>query len=176
MVSADLVAWRRVRAADEHKKGQGMTKNNILKGVASLAAVAALAAGGVAISSAANNSGSTAASSPTSPAANGQRPAGGPMMGTPATGAAADKAKAAALAKYPGTAERVLKNTAGDYVVHVFKSDGSEVHVLVSSAFKVTGVQTGGPPGGRPPGAAPSATPPATAPPGSSSSSGTSPS
>jgi hypothetical protein len=149
-----------------------MTRNNILKGVAGLAAVAALAAGGVAISSASSNSGSTAASSPSSPATNGQRPAGGPMMGTPATGAAADKAKAAALAKYPGTAERVLKNTAGDYVVHVFKSDGSEVHVLVSSAFKVTGVQTGGPPGGRPPGA----TPPATAPPGSSSSSGTSPS
>jgi hypothetical protein len=80
------------------------------------------------------------------------------MMGTPATGAAASKAKAAALAKYPGTVERVMKTPAGGYVVHVFKNDGTEVHVLVSADFTVTGTAAGGPPaGGAPSGAAPPA-------------------
>jgi hypothetical protein len=69
------------------------------------------------------------------------------MGGTPATGTEATKAKAAALAKYPGTAERVVKLPDGSYGVHVIKSDGTEVHVVVSSTFQVTGTQTG-PPGG----------------------------
>jgi hypothetical protein len=82
------------------------------------------------------------------------------MGGTPATGTEATKAKAAALAKYPGTVERVMKLADGSYGVHVFKSDGTEVHVLVSSSFQVTGTQTGGPPAGgmkgqAPPGAVP---------------------
>ena len=73
-----------------------------------------------------------------------------PGLGTPATGAAADKATAAALAKYPGTAERVLKLTDGSYVVHVLRSSGGEVHVKVSKTFAVTGTEQG------PPGTAPS--------------------
>jgi hypothetical protein len=88
------------------------------------------------------------------------------------TGAAAAKAKAAALAKYPGTVEGVMKNPSGGYVVHVIQSSGSEVHVLVSSAFKVTGVDTRGP-GSGPSGAGPSVGPPpgGTTPPGARGSS-----
>jgi hypothetical protein len=140
-----------------------MTKKTIIGGVASLAAVAAIAVGGVAASSGSAGSsptapGNAAASTTATPAPNGSPPAGGRLgapgggrMGTPATGAAADKAKAAALAKYPGTAERVLKTPDGGYLVHVIKKDGSEARVLVSAAFQVTGVQTGGPPGGQAP-------------------------
>jgi hypothetical protein len=39
----------------------------------------------------------------------------------------------------------------GSYRFHVIQSGGKEVHVLVSKAFKVTGVQQGGLPGGAPP-------------------------
>jgi hypothetical protein len=76
-----------------------------------------------------------------------------PAIGTPATGAAADKAKAAALAKYPGTVERVMKLSDGSYVVHVIRSSGGEVHVKVSKAFAVTGTEQGPPAGGAPPAA-----------------------
>jgi hypothetical protein len=130
-----------------------MLKKKIAKGIAGLAAVAALAAGGIAVSSGATNNSTSAAgnattSTPAASAPTGTPPGGFRMGGTPATGTEATKAKAAALAKYPGTAERVLKLQDGSYAVHVFKSDGTEVHVLVSSAFKVTGTQTGGPPAG----------------------------
>jgi hypothetical protein len=74
------------------------------------------------------------------------------------TGATADKAKAAALAKYKGTAERVMKLADGSYMVHVLTSN-SEYHVSVSKDFKVTGAQQGGP-GGRPGGPPPGMTPP----------------
>jgi hypothetical protein len=78
----------------------------------------------------------------------GQMPQGGPRdFGTPATGAAAKKAEAAALARYSGTAEKVMKLPNGSYVVHVITSKG-EYHVSVSKAFKVTGADQGGP-GGR---------------------------
>jgi hypothetical protein len=82
-----------------------------------------------------------------------QGPAGGARggFGTPATGAAADKAQAAALAKYPGTAERVMKLSDGSYVVHVMRTSGGEVHVKVSKAFAVTGIEQGPPAGGAPP-------------------------
>jgi hypothetical protein len=127
-----------------------MTTKRVLQGVAGLAAVAALAAGGVALSSGSDNNSAAASGNATGATSTpyGAPPGGGRMMGRPATGTAAAKAKAAALAKYPGTAERVMQNPSGAYVVHVIKSDGTEVHVLVSSAFKVTGVQTGGPPRG----------------------------
>jgi hypothetical protein len=85
------------------------------------------------------------------PPLNGQPP---PGFGAPATGAAANKAKAAALAKYKGTAERVMKLPNGTYVVHVLTS-GGEDHVTVSKDFKVTGVQQGGPGGPPPAGAVP---------------------
>jgi hypothetical protein len=65
-------------------------------------------------------------------------------FGTPVSGATAAKAKTAALAKYKGTVERVMKLDDGSYVVHVITSSG-EYHVAVSKDFKVTGAQQGGP-------------------------------
>jgi hypothetical protein len=79
------------------------------------------------------------------PPPNGQAP---PGFGAPATGAAAGRAKAAALTKYRGTVEQVMQLQDGSYAVHVITADG-EYHVLVSKDFKITGAQQGGP-GGRP--------------------------
>ena len=62
-----------------------------------------------------------------------------PGTGTIITGAAADKAKAAALAKYPGgTVNRVLKFSDGSYAVKYIKISWPH-HVFVSEDFKVTG-------------------------------------
>ncbi|MDQ8044462.1 MAG: hypothetical protein REI11_07650 [Patulibacter sp.] len=102
-------------------------------------------------------------------APSGTTPGGGtrPQMQT-VTGTAAAKAKAAALAKYPGTAGDVLQ-VADGYMVRVTTSSGEKM-VAVSSAFKVTGLAqrpTGGQGGGTPPsgvqprGSEPSSTTPA---------------
>lgn len=62
-----------------------------------------------------------------------------PGTGTIITGAAANKAKAVALAKYPGgTVNRVLKFSDGSYAVHMIKISWPH-HVFVSKTFKVTG-------------------------------------
>ena len=62
-----------------------------------------------------------------------------PGTGTIITGAAADKAKAAALdAGYSGTVNRVLKLSDGSYAVHMFATSGPH-HVFVSTDFNVTG-------------------------------------
>ena len=59
--------------------------------------------------------------------------------GTIITGAAADKAKAAAVARYPGgTVNRVLKLSDGSYAVHQIKISWPH-HVFVSEDFQVTG-------------------------------------
>jgi len=59
--------------------------------------------------------------------------------GTIITGAAANEAKAAALAKYPGgTVNRVLKLSDGSYAVHMIKISWPH-HVFVTKDFKVTG-------------------------------------
>jgi uncharacterized lipoprotein YajG len=72
-------------------------------------------------------------------------------LGKVVTGAAADKAEAAALARYPGTVERVMQLSDGSYVVHVIRSSGGEVHVKVSKTFAVAGTEQGTPGGGPPP-------------------------
>ncbi len=62
-----------------------------------------------------------------------------PGTGTIITGAAANKAKAVALAKYPGgTVNRVLKFSDGSYAVKFIKISWPH-HVFVSKTFKVTG-------------------------------------
>jgi hypothetical protein len=62
-----------------------------------------------------------------------------PGTGTIITGEAADKAKAAALVKYPGgTVNRVLKFSDGSYAVHMIKISWPH-HVFVSKNFEVTG-------------------------------------
>ncbi|MEA2294930.1 MAG: hypothetical protein QOE86_2569 [Solirubrobacteraceae bacterium] len=134
--------------------------SKLAKGAAALGAVAVLAFGAAAISGA--NAGSSGASS-TRPggagagfggtAGQGQIPqegqfrgggAGGapPGLGSPVTGATADKVAKAAVAKYPGQVEQVQKLPDGSYVAHVFTSSG-EVHVAVSATFKVTGKAAG---------------------------------
>jgi hypothetical protein len=88
-------------------------------------------------------------------------PPGARGFGRPVTGAAAAKVKAAVLAKYPGTLERVVAVPGGQYVAHVLRSGNSEVHVLVGSDFRVLGLapRPSGMPGGGPPGIAPPARP-----------------
>jgi hypothetical protein len=142
---------------------------SVLKVVAGVAALAAIAFGASAIASGSKSNTNPVAGAgaaqgmPGTPprglngatppsGANGGPPQGGPGFGTPVTGATATKVKAAALAKYPGTVERVMQLADGSYVVHVFGSGGSEVHVLVNKQFQVTGTATG-PPGRPAPGA-----------------------
>ena len=62
-----------------------------------------------------------------------------PGTGTIVKGEAADKAKAAALVKYPGgTINRVLKLSDGSYAVHMIMIRWPH-HVFVSKNFEVTG-------------------------------------
>ena len=123
--------------------------HTVTKAVAAIAAVAVLAFGANAITK-----GDASAAGTTGSQSGQMRPAGGapPDMGTAVTGATLAKLKAAATAKYPGSVERAMKLSDGSYVVHVIQSNGDgEVHVLVSKAFAVTGVQRGGPQDGAPP-------------------------
>ena len=70
----------------------------------------------------------------------GQVPSGWqPGSGTIITGADADRAKAVAVAKYPGgTVNRVLKLSDGSYAVHMIKISWPH-HVFVSTSFQVMG-------------------------------------
>jgi hypothetical protein len=122
------------------------SRGKVAKALAVVAAVAALAFGANAIT---NHSASTGAGTQ---AAARTGPGGGAPpqgMGTQVSGATLTKLAAAATAKYPGKVEHAMQLPDGSYVVHVIRSGNQgEVHVLVSKAFKVTGVQQGGPPGG----------------------------
>ena len=71
---------------------------------------------------------------------------GGPGMGeTPLTGADADKATAAAEAKFPGgTVLRVETDADGTYEAHVRKADGTEVEVKMDKDFNITSVEEHG--------------------------------
>lgn len=74
----------------------------------------------------------------------------GPAAETVLTGADAQSAKDAAVAAVPGgTVKRASIEDPSDasgaaYEVHVTKSDGSEVEVLLDSSFKVIKTQAGG--------------------------------
>ena len=62
-----------------------------------------------------------------------------PGTGTIVSGEAADKAKAAALTKYPGgTVNRVLRLSDGSYAVHMIKIRWPH-HVFLSKNFEVIG-------------------------------------
>jgi len=64
-----------------------------------------------------------------------------PGTGTIVTGAAANKAKAAALAVYPGgTVNRVVLLSNGEYNVHMIAVNWPH-HVFVSKSFKVVGAE-----------------------------------
>jgi hypothetical protein len=96
-------------------------------------------------SSSSSNGGSGAADA-APPAQSAQAPQVGqvppnwrPGTGTTVMGAAADKAKAVALATYPGgTVNRVLKLSDGSYAVHRIGTS-SPHHIFVSKDLKVTG-------------------------------------
>jgi hypothetical protein len=72
----------------------------------------------------------------------GQVPAGWKAgAGTPVTGEAAEKAKAAAVAAYPGgTVNRVVLLSDGDYNVHIIGVNWPH-HVFVSKTFHVLGAE-----------------------------------
>jgi hypothetical protein len=117
-------------------------------------AAIALALGGVAIADSSSSGGSGSASAavakvipfhrgePTPAKVVGQVPASfRPGTGTLVTGAAAEKAKAAALAAYPGgTVNRVVQLSSGEYNVHMIAVNWPH-HVFVDKEFKVTGAE-----------------------------------
>jgi hypothetical protein len=123
-----------------------MFSRKLIRFVAAGAAVVAVAIGGLAIGNSSSGNGASSTTNAAQAAAPGQAPRSGqiprtwrPGTGTIITGAAADKAKAVAVAKYPGgTVNRVLKLSDGSYAVHRILT-GAPHHVFVSKDFKVTG-------------------------------------
>jgi uncharacterized membrane protein YkoI len=118
------------------------------------AAVGAAAVGGAAIANAATSSTTTskAPAAATAKAAGEKHdPSKGGHMAngkteTLLTGDAESKVRAAALAKVPGTVERVETNvdSSAPYEAHIVKSDGTEVEVQVSSDYTVSAVNAMG--------------------------------
>jgi hypothetical protein len=117
------------------------------------AAVGAAAVSGAAIASAATSG--TASPSGSGTATNQARPQHDPSKGGHTvngktekllTGDVASKVRAAALAKVPGTVERVETNvdSSAPYEAHIRKSDGTEVEVQVGSDYTVSAVNTMG--------------------------------
>src|ERR1700754_1163291 len=104
--------------------------------VVTVAALAAAGLGGSALADAATQS---ATPTPT-PSAQGQRPAHGAGE-QELTGTTAEKVKAAALAKVPGTVLRVETDNGGVYEAHIRKSDGTGVEDKVDKDFNVTATE-----------------------------------
>jgi hypothetical protein len=116
------------------------------------AAAVALSLGGYAIADATSTSGATATATnsaqviPFQPGQQGASKTVGQVpasfsagTGTIVTGTAADKAKAAALAAYPGgTVNRVVLLSDGEYNVHVIGVNWPH-HIFVDASFKVVG-------------------------------------
>ncbi len=130
-----------------------MTLKHRHKLSASIAAgIAALAIGGYAITDSGSSSRANAATpgkvipfqrGQPSPAKQvGQVPSSySAGTGTIVTGTAADKAKAAAMAAYPGgTVNRVVRLSDGQYNVHMIAVNWPH-HVFVNQAFKVIGAE-----------------------------------
>jgi hypothetical protein len=133
-----------------------MSSRKLTRSIAAGAAAIAVAIGGFAIvnsnsSNAASGSanGATAAKvvpfhrgQPGPSKVVGQVPANwSPGTGTIITGAAANKAKAAAVAAYPGgTVNRVVLLSNGEYNVHIIAVSWPH-HVFVSKSFKVLGAE-----------------------------------
>jgi hypothetical protein len=104
------------------------------------AAVAAAAVGGAAAANAAT-SGSSSSSSSAAPVAQGPHTVNGKSEQA-LTGDVAAKVRAAALAKVPGTVDRVETNvdSSAPYEAHITKSDGTQVEVQVSKDYSVPAV------------------------------------
>jgi uncharacterized membrane protein YkoI len=119
------------------------------------AAVGAAVLGGAAIASAASSGNSSTPAAPAATAAPQGQPQHDPSQGghtangkteTLLTGSVESKVKAAALAKVPGTVERVETNvdSSAPYEAHVKKADGTEVEVQVNSDYSVAAVNAMG--------------------------------
>jgi hypothetical protein len=123
-----------------------MSSRKLTRAIAAGAATIAVAIGGYAIVNSNSGNGASGTANAAAPAQSAQpSPAGqvpqnwSPGTGTIVTGAAADQAKAAAVAKYPGgTVNRVLKLSDGSYAVHRIATPAPH-HVFVSKDFQVTG-------------------------------------
>jgi uncharacterized membrane protein YkoI len=113
------------------------------------AAVAAAAVGGATFANAATSATSTPTASSGSSGQHDASKGGHTVNGkteTLLTGDVASKVKAAALAKVPGTVERVETNvdSSAPYEAHITKSDGSQVVVEVNSDYTVSAVNAMG--------------------------------
>ena len=103
-----------------------------------------------AIANAATGGGGASSGSSTAPPAQHDPSKGGHTVGgkteTLLTGDVAAKVRAAALAKVPGTVERVETNvdSSAPYEAHIRKADGTEVEVQVSKDYSVAAVNTMG--------------------------------
>ena len=129
-----------------------LSRHKLTTSIATGATVIVLASGGYAIADSGSNSSANAPAvgkvvpftrGQPSPATKvGQVPASfSPGTGTMITGAAANKAKAAALAAYPGgTVNRVAVMKNGEYNVHVIGVNWPH-HVFVNQSFKVVGAE-----------------------------------
>ncbi|MDX6607436.1 MAG: hypothetical protein QOD14_1976 [Solirubrobacterales bacterium] len=132
-----------------------MFSRKLTKFIAAGAAAVAVAIGGIAIgnSSAGNGAGTASAATtgnvipfargnPSPSTVVGQVPQGWSAgSGTLVTGTAANKAKAAAVAAYPGgIVNRVVLVNNGDYNVHIIGVNWPH-HVFVNKDFKVIGAE-----------------------------------
>src|ERR1700737_2374690 len=133
-------------------KHKMLNKRKLTTSIAAGAAAITLAIGGYAIADSGSTSSANAATvgkvvpfqrGQPSPATKvGQVPASfSAGTGTIVTGAAANKAKAAALAAYPGgTVNRVVLLSDGEYNVHIIGVNWPH-HVFVNQNFKVVGAE-----------------------------------
>jgi hypothetical protein len=129
-----------------------LSRRKLTTSIAAGAAAIALATGGYAIANSGSSSSANAATvgkvvpfhrGQPSPATQvGQVPKNfSPGTGTITTGTAANKAKAAAVAAYPGgTVNRVVLLSDGEYNVHIIGVNWPH-HVFVSTNFKVVGAE-----------------------------------
>jgi hypothetical protein len=132
------------------------SRRKITASVAATVAAIALALGGLAIADSGSGSGASAGAAnatagkvipfhrgePSAATKMGQVPANWKAgSGTLVTTEAAEKAKAAALAAYPGgTVNRVVAIEGGEYNVHMIGVNWPH-HVFVNSSFKVVGAE-----------------------------------
>jgi hypothetical protein len=132
-----------------------LSRRKLFTSIAAGVTAAVLAIGGYAIAGASSSGASSAPSAakagnvvpfhrgqPSPSTVVGQVPASfRPGTGTIVTGTAANKAKAAAVAAYPGgTVNRVVLLSNGEYNVHLIGVNWPH-HVFVSTTFKVVGAE-----------------------------------
>ena len=123
-----------------------MLSGKLRKLIAAGAVAVVVAVGGYAIGNATSGDGGSGSANAAPAGQSGQPQVSGqapqnwsPGTGTIITGAAADKATAAAVAQYPGgTVNRVLQLSDGSYAVHRIGTSAPH-HIFVSTDFRVTG-------------------------------------